>query len=51
MTKRIYRGYDIEETEGGWVVSLNGVRRAKAASLQSAMTFVDIEKHKLRGAA
>lgn len=46
-SKQIYRGYDIEQTDDGWIVSKDGQRRAKAQSEQSALDFVDIEKRKL----
>ncbi len=45
-SKQKYRGFDIEQTEAGWVVSFKGERKAKAPSEQSAFDYIDIEKHR-----
>lgn len=46
--KLTYRGYDVEQTADGWIVTLNGERKAKAQSEQSAIDYIaiDIEKRK-----
>ena len=40
--KVLYRGYDIEHTADGWIVTKSGERRAKARTEQAAIDFVDI---------
>lgn len=40
--KALYRGFDIEHTADGWIVTKDGTRRAKASTEQAAIEFVDI---------
>jgi len=48
MTKQIYRGYDIEEKDGKWIVSLGGIVKATADREQAAIDFINIEKRRER---
>lgn len=47
--KKIYRGYDIELTEGQWNVIKDGEILARLNSEDDAMNFVDSHRRAQRG--
>jgi hypothetical protein len=49
--KTIYRGYDIEEKNGGFVVTRNGQTETSQPSAEFAMSWVDQEKRRLAAEA
>jgi hypothetical protein len=48
VTIEIYRGYDIERTDHGYVVSKDGVPVTRCVSQEQAYAWVDQERRKAR---
>jgi hypothetical protein len=46
MAKEIYRGYEIDDRDGKWIVSLGTTELTTASSEIAALNYVDAEKRR-----